>query len=142
MKKSVVILISLIYVASIALVGFLGLKPKTYNDVIYVESIELLCDYGYYQMSDGTKHIIFTPANSADKHLQFKCRVVPDDASNKKVLYSIPQTTNPVATIDQNGLLTFADGITGNKKVTVRIYSDQDRDIYDEIIVHYIPPAS
>ena len=47
MKKSVVILIGLIYVASIALVGFLGLQAKFYNDVIYLESFEILTGVPY-----------------------------------------------------------------------------------------------
>ena len=39
MKKSVVILIGIIYVASIALVSFFGLKAKIYNAKVYAERV-------------------------------------------------------------------------------------------------------
>ena len=41
MKKSVVIIIALIYVASVALVSFLGLQFKVFEEVVPVESIEI-----------------------------------------------------------------------------------------------------
>ena len=46
MKKSVIILIALIYAASIAVVGFLGLQARSYNDIIYADSLEILNEYG------------------------------------------------------------------------------------------------
>ena len=39
MKKSVVILIALIYVVSIALVSFFGLQFKTFNPIVYTTSM-------------------------------------------------------------------------------------------------------
>ena len=45
MKKSVVILIGIIYVASIALVSFFGLKAKIYNAKVYAERVQILNDY-------------------------------------------------------------------------------------------------
>ena len=42
MKKSVVILIAIIYVTSIALVSFFGRAYKVFNEVIDVQSIESL----------------------------------------------------------------------------------------------------
>ena len=44
MKKSVVILILVIYLVSVALVSFFGLQYKTFDEVIYTESIEFLND--------------------------------------------------------------------------------------------------
>ena len=42
MKKSVIILIAIIYVASIALVSFFGLKFKVFEEVVPVESVKIL----------------------------------------------------------------------------------------------------
>ena len=44
MKKSVIILIAIIYLASVALVSFYGLQPKMFDEVVYVDSIEFLND--------------------------------------------------------------------------------------------------
>ena len=138
MKKSVVILIALIYVASIALVGFLGLKAKSYNDVIYIESIQILNDYKINKAGD--KYITFKPANSENKSLQLECRVTPDNASDKKIVYSLLSSAS-VATVDENGLVRFADGISKTTTVTVGIYSNQDRTKSDKIAIIYIPAS-
>ena len=42
MKKSVILLIFVIYVASIVVIGFFGVKIASYNPTIYVSSIEIL----------------------------------------------------------------------------------------------------
>ena len=134
MKKSGIILIALIYVASITIVGFLGLKAKSYNDPVYVEAIEILNDY---QLSSGLKFIILRQSESG-RSLQIECRVTPDDATDKKIIYSLaPGETR--ATIDENGLLTFADGLIKAESVKVRIYSNMDRTISEEITVYFIP---
>ncbi len=137
MKKSVVILIALIYVASIAMVGFLGLKAKSYNDVIYVESIEILTDYSV-DKNTGKKFIVFESSYASDDSLKLECRVIPDNASDKKVLYSLgSDCTN--ATIDESGLLTFTADTSKYFSVKVYIHSNQNRTISDEILIYYVP---
>ena len=44
MKKSVIILIGIIYVASIFVVGFFGMKIKSFNTIIYISDIECTND--------------------------------------------------------------------------------------------------
>ena len=39
MKKSVILLIAVIYILAIVIVGFLGLRMKVYNPIVYVEKI-------------------------------------------------------------------------------------------------------
>lgn len=136
MKKSVIILIFLIYVASITVVGFLGLKASTYNEVIYVESLEILSDYSV-DRDTGNKYIIFR-ANGTAKSFQFECKITPDNASDKNIIYALDNNTK-VASIDENGLLTF--NVNGSNPVSVKvyIYSHQNPTISDEIVVYYIP---
>ena len=137
MKKSVVILIALIYVASIALVGFLGLKAKSYNVIVYAESIEILNDYSVERQT-GDKYIIFNPASDTDKSIQLDCKIKPDNASDKKIIYKLAKDCT-TATIDQTGFLTFTTETTKPISVTVYIYSNQNITISDKIVVYYVP---
>ena len=140
MKKSVVILIALIYVASIALVGFLGLQAQSYNEIVYPESIEILNSYTTNPKT-GIKSISFKPATREDKHFQLNCRILPENTTDKRIVYSILSDPT-VATIDENGLITFSDNITDYKTITVGIYSKQDNLKSEQIKITYYPPAS
>ena len=44
MKKSVIVLIGVIYVLAIAMVSFFGLNIDTFNENIYVESVKCIND--------------------------------------------------------------------------------------------------
>ncbi len=137
MKKSTVILISLIYVASIAIVGFLGLKAKSYNEVIYVESIEILSEYKVNHQS-GDKYIVFSPTDDADKNIQLECKVSPDNASDTKIIYKL-ESGCTTAEIDENGLLTFLTDGSRVVSVKVYIYANQNPTISEEIVIYYVP---
>lgn len=138
MKKSVVILITLIYAASIVLVGYLGLKAKTYNDVFPVERIEILTEYS--EVPDtGDKYIVFDPSDGAAPTLQLECRALPDNATDKKIIYKLASDCT-IATISEDGLLTFlTDKIDTVSSLTVYIYANQNPAIQEEIIVYFIP---
>ena len=104
MKKSVIILIGVIYIAAIALVSFFGLQAKIYNEKVYVERIEILNDY---KVDDqGNKYIVFYPDENGERKFQINYRVYPDDASTKKVDFNY-DTQNTNVTIDENGVVTF-----------------------------------
>ncbi len=138
MKKSVVILITLIYAASIVLVGYLGLKAKTYNDVFPVERIEILTEYDEFP-DTGDKYIVFNHENGDDPTLQLECRALPDNATDKKIIYKLASDCN-IATISEDGLLTFlTDKIDTVSSLTVYIYANQNPAIQEEIIVWFIP---
>ena len=136
MKKSVVILITLIYVASIALVGYLGLKAQSYNDVIYVEGIEILNEYSV-ERATGAKYLYFEP-DGDDRSIQINCVARPDDASDVKIIYQLEKDCE-IATIDENGLLNFTvDGSKPVYSVKVYLYSNQNTSISDELTVHLL----
>ena len=138
MKKSVVILISLIYVASIVLVGYLGLKAKTYNDVFPVEQIEILTEYSEV-LESGEKYIVFNPKDGEDPTIQFECRALPDNATDKKIIYKLASDCT-IATISEDGLLTFlTDKIHSVSSVSVYIYANQNPALQEEIVVYFIP---
>lgn len=116
MKKSVAILIAVIYVTSVALVSFFGLQAKMYKDKVYVESIEILDPDGKIKIDDeGNPYVTILPDENGERKYQIQYRVHPDDASNKTVSFDYDkQNTN--VTIDENGIVTF------KKKGSVIVY--------------------
>ena len=111
MKKSVVILILVIYLVSVALVSFFGLQYKTFDEVIYTESIEFLNE-DIMTADDGTLYALAKKNESTGLwEYQIQCRVHPDNATNKEIVYSYdPQKGD--ATIDPTtGLVTFEKGV-------------------------------
>ena len=121
MKKSVVIIIAIIYVAAIALVSFFGLQFKVFDQIIPVESIEILntdlkdappgSDWGKY-----TQVFLDKDGNGA---FQIEFRVLPDNASNKLVTFVVaPDNVLDNVSVAPNGLVT----VVGVKEFTpVRI---------------------
>lgn len=102
MKKSVVILIAVIYVASIAVVTFFGLKHNTFFEDVKVTDVTIVNE-GIRYTQNGEKYIVLTPGNST---FQIEYTVAPDDAVNKEVSF-IYDEQNTIATVDKNGLVTF-----------------------------------
>ena len=88
MKKSVIIVIALIYVAAIALVSFIGLNPKIYNQNVYVEGITISSDR-IIEKYQGEDSIYFINEFNADgtRTVKLDCEVTPDNATNKKINY-------------------------------------------------------
>ena len=58
MKKSVIILIGIIYIASIFVVGFFGMQVKNYNVMVYIEDIECTNE-GIRTETNGNKTLKF-----------------------------------------------------------------------------------
>ena len=116
MKKSVVVLIALIYILSIALVSFFGLQYKVFEEVIPVERIEILNEGLDYHETWGNYVVISPDKETGEWRYQIQYRVYPDEATDNKVKFTY-DTQNTVASVDENGLVTFT-GI-GMVKVTL-----------------------
>lgn len=131
MKKSVVILIAIIYVASIALVSFFGLQFKTFNEIIYTKSVELLNE-DIKLAEDGTPYVIVRLGTDGTARYQIRYRVHPDNATDANVNF-IYDKQNTSVSVDENGVVTFtkkgAVDITlqttdgSGAKATIRIYA-------------------
>lgn len=111
MKKSVVIIIAVIYVASIAIVTFFGLKHNTFFDDIPLEKVEIVNE-GINYTRDGQKYIVINPGENT---FQIEYIVSPENAVNKNVNFIIDEQST-IATVDENGLVTF------NKMGSVIVY--------------------
>jgi len=105
MKKSVVILIAIIYIASIALVSFFGLQFKVFNEIIYSNKIEILNE----DIEIDTNGDPYARAQKGDDGVwryQLTWRVYPDDVTNSAVTFSYDNQNNTVS-VDENGVVTF-----------------------------------
>ena len=103
MKKSVAILIGIIYVVSIVVVGFFGLKVKGYDTTTYVTEVTFVGNE-LSEMEDGTKYV--TIKFDEVQTYQLKWRVSPEDATHPEVNFGYDETTT-VGEVSQSGLVTF-----------------------------------
>ena len=134
MKKSVIILIAIIYVASIALVSFFGLQYQNFFELVYTNSIELL-DENIKTNNAGEKYVVINKDESGEYVYQLTYRVHPDNAQNKNVyfVYDEEKAEQLSITVDENGVVKFsrkgtitvtiiaADG--SGAQATLRIYA-------------------
>lgn len=111
MKKSVIVIIAVIYIASIALVTFFGLKHNTFFEDKKVTSVNIVNEGIKYKRS-GEKYIVIP---MGDNTFQIEYEVGPEDAVNKTVNFVADEQTT-IATVDQNGLVTF------NKMGSIIVY--------------------
>jgi hypothetical protein len=130
MKKSVVILIALIFIASVVSVSFFGLKFKTFDEIVYVESIELL-DENLKVDDQGVKYVVIRPDENGERKYQIKYRVHPDNATENGVTFAYDEQNTSV-TVDETGVVTFAKkGVVtvqiiakdGSAKTSIKIIS-------------------
>ena len=103
MKKSVLIVIGLVYIASILIIGFFGMRQVVYSNIIYVREIECINeearDMGDYKM-------IIVDYIEGNTGVQLSYRVTPDDAKNKEVRF-IYDENQTVATVTDLGTVVF-----------------------------------
>lgn len=133
MKKSVVILIGIIYIASIALVSFLGLKPKDYNESVYVNEIRITNEDVKYD-DLGNKYVTIFPDADGVRQYVIYYTVGPENASDKGInisyddskSYVTVENTEPgviVVTFSERGAVTIEitaqDGSTASDKIEI-----------------------
>ena len=115
MKKSVVILIAIIYIASIALVSFFGLQFKVFNEIIYSNEIQILNQDIKLEKS-GTPYAFAQKGEDGVWRYQLEWRVYPDDVTDSGVTFSYDNKNNTVS-VDENGVVTM----TKKGAVTIKI---------------------
>ena len=107
MKKSVILLIAIIYAAALLFVGFLGRNPKVFEEVVSVERVEITNQEMAVHSSFG-RYVTITPDSKGRMQYQLEYKVYPENASVKTVSYRIEASPAGCATIDENtGLLVF-----------------------------------
>ena len=151
MKKSVMIIIGIIYVASIVVINFFGMKVFVYNKTIDVEQIVCLnktdeekgivvSTFESYNGETGTAITIKfdKPANKnlmTGTMLQLDLRVLPDNATKKELSFTSTASEEEVEFFTdesgkQTGLILFYNSTsifevfvksTDNSNVTLRL---------------------
>ena len=151
MKKSVMIIIGIIYVASIVVINFFGMKVFVYNKTIDVEQIVCLnktdeekgivvSTFESYNGETGTAITIKfdKPANKnlmTGTMLQLDLRVLPDNATKKELSFTSTASDEEVEFFTdesgkQTGLILFYEPTsifevfvksTDNSNVTLRL---------------------
>lgn len=119
MKKAVVILIAIIFVVSIALVNFLGVNSKTFDKVIYTQSIEITNDglQSIEENGEMIKGVVLRKDANGDRKFQIEYEVNPDGVTKPGVEFSYDKQKTYV-TISKDGLVTFSKA--GSITVTIK----------------------
>ena len=107
MKKSVIILITLIYITSVALVSFFGLQFKVFEEIIPVERVEITNE-GLDHNDTWGDYTVISPNEKGELRYQIHYRVYPENASNSKVNFSYQASPEGCATIDEYGVVSFS----------------------------------
>jgi hypothetical protein len=108
MRKATLILIAIIYVASVVVVSLFGLEAIVYTDIVPVTHIEIVNETKgntiVEDVASGKKKIrnVFTEPgdiNNIEKEggtvLQLEHRVFPDNATNKEIRYDFAREKYP-----------------------------------------------
>ena len=108
MKKSVILLIALVYAAALLFVGFLGRNPKVFEEVIPVEKVEIVNQEMAIHSIFG-RYVTITPDEKGRMQYQIEYKVYPEEATTKTVTFSIEASPPDCATIDEKtGLIVFS----------------------------------
>ena len=128
MKKTVVIIIALIYIASVALVSFFGLQYKVFDEVIPVERIEITNPDQKFSDTQGD-YIVIRPNDKGERRIKLDYHVYPEDASNTTVDFAYEEVD--YASVDEYGVVTFtAPGV-----LKVRIIATDGSNVEDTILI-------
>jgi hypothetical protein len=137
MKKSVIILILIIYLASIFVVGFLGTKIGSYDEVIYATKIEVI-NKELITTPSGQKYINieFVPYESEQDNINYVAldwKVVPENATNVGVSFSYSANITH-ASVSPLGVVVF----TRKGTITVYIKAEDGSNIQTSILVRAV----
>ena len=101
MKKSVIILIGVIYVMAVFAVSFFGLKTQVYNEKIYINEIQIINEN--LTIVDGKQYLI---VDYDDGPVIIERKIFPVNATSKVVEY-VYDESNQFASVDEMGVVTF-----------------------------------
>lgn len=153
MKKTTLILIGIIYIASIIIVSIFGLNAVMYEVNVPVNKVEITVideqDYVYMYERHGSKIIQVEYIGEGNIEtlegtvVQLVVRVYPDNATNKEVKYMYDREAVPFVTMHTiDDRETGALIISGIGTFEMRVYSTDGTNVYDTVwidIVDRIP---
>lgn len=134
MKKSVILIILGIYLLSIFVVGYFGMKVAVYDQKIYVESIEIYdvqvngSSIAIKESESGMLYV--TVPYSEDLVVWIFVKSYPDNATNKQCKFIIEDNL-PYAEIDSVGRLYISQPTA----VTVTVRATDQNKISQSIVI-------
>ena len=135
MKKSVIILIAIIYVASIAIVSFFGLNFKSYNEKIYVSELKIVNEGVLYD-EEGNRYVVIRPDSAGELKYKIECKLTPEDATAQEIEYLYDHEIDYV-TIEADGSVIFdREKMGGRGAVSVTATSTDGTGVSDSITIY------
>ena len=134
MKKAVIIIIAIIYIAAIAIVSFFGLKFKTFNEKIYVNSVEIT-NAGVSFGEDG-KYVVIRPNSRGELIYKIDYKITPDKATEQEVEFQYDKEISYVA-VGDDGTVVFDKSTMGSRgAVTVTVVATDGTGASDTITIY------
>lgn len=133
MKKSFIIIIIAIYLASIVFIGFFGIELSSYNQTFYVNQI--IITNNNYNATTNRIIVAYQPYNAQTdlfnpNIIQLEWRVYPENASNRVVSFT---SDSAKATVSNIGTVIFNS--PGTAKITIR--STDGADAKTDVIIWF-----
>ena len=127
MKKSVIILIGVIYVMAIAIVSFFGLKMETFNETIYVDKVEFINE-DIRVTPNGLKYIVVDYEGNSENPtvVQLEWKITPDNTTTKTVRFNYDKETT-VGEVTNFGTVIFYK--KGTITVTIKTNDGRAEDV-------------
>ncbi|MCH5171436.1 MAG: hypothetical protein J1F31_01185 [Erysipelotrichales bacterium] len=128
MKKSVILIIGIIYIVSVVIVGFIGLQMRVYNPTVYVSDI--VCTVANFTPVDidqsikdkyGWDYYYLLPISGNSITIEVRCRVIPEDATNALVdFYMDASDSNDLTLTYDNNIASITFKNDGAYKITAK----------------------
>lgn len=152
MRKSVVIVIGFIYLASFFIIGFFGVKIQRYNQVTYVSDFEVSYQIGEGEIKKLTflentnraslfhDYQVYDPSLELNPNvIKFFVKVLPETATYNKVTFIPPRQTS-YFTFNSETQTFIIDNINQYRSINFTIRST-DGTIFEKNIIINIRPA-
>ncbi len=134
MKKSVILLIAVIYVSAFTLISQFGVVRRTHREEIIPVSEVTVTNDDVKVNSKGKKYVTLYADVDGERKFQIEYKILPADATDTDVLFYIDPSEHQYGTVDENGLVTIT---APNKSITVYVVSSADTGKYDTIIITF-----
>lgn len=144
MKKSTLVVIAIVYIASIVIISLFGMKAVVYNEIIPVTKIECLNETDsnnevYYSGDLKVIKVKYTTPGNAETlkgtMVQLIHRVLPDNATNKKVKYVYIENNSVEFVKGEDGRDLGLVLIKGLVVFKVKIMATDGSKLYTEVVI-------
>lgn len=131
MKKSVIVLLIVIYVGAIVFVNFFGMEFVSYDQIVYADSVECINQDMVLDPSGEYKYAVVFYSPGVTYTIEHK--VYPENVTNNKVTYIYEE--NPIMTISPLGVVSFNEPTKRITDFTIIIRTMDGKDRETKIVL-------